>query len=386
MTVAFLIFGPLFAARPMLAALSVTIAVALGHRLLGDENGTTVPVAVYAVLGVLAAAEMVLVRFRDWIGTLPSVWRAGGHAVSAGACAALLLLPLSVGDGVPVALAAVAAFICGRQWSWFRGELLDLDPTGILRLKLIMEVVEIGWSVGIAIITALYPRLALGVVALSALTVAFSAVVARLWEKSAETACGSCGKPVHACAPVCRHCRAQRTPSRAAWNGRPRKVPALSVAHQQLALTAVGRCARCALPAGSELLGVCRHCGEARLTREEAEQFLSAVDRRLPVTLAVCAAFSAVPLFGIVAGGFYFRLSRNGCLRRYVPWHRKLLARFAVTGVTLALVLVQFVPFIGIVSIPAICLLNYAVDRHAMRQQLRAAAAASAPETVAAAA
>ncbi len=386
--VAFLVFGPLFAARPMLAAFALAIVVNFTQRLLGAPNETHIPHWAGSLLGFAAIAEWFLIRWRDWFGTLPSAWRAAFHAASASGCLALLLAPLSVQDLLPLGLAASAAFLCSRQWSAFRSELVDLDPTGILRLGLIVGAAEVLWTLGVAVITASDPRLALGIVGVSALTTVTSAVAMRLWERRAEAPCEACGKALHACALVCRHCKAQRTPSRASWNGRPRKVPALSVPHQQLALTAVGRCARCALPAGSELLATCRHCGEPRLTLQEAQQFLAAVDRRLPVTLAVCAAFSAVPLFGIVAGGLYYRLSRSGSLRRYVPWHRKLLARIFVTLATLLLVLVQFVPFIGIISVPAICFLNYAVDRHTLRVQLRAAAAAAAtaPTPVAAAA
>jgi hypothetical protein len=382
--VAFLVFGPLFAARPMLAAFALACVVHFAQGLLGQPNPIEIPRFAMVLLGVAATAEWVLIRWRDWFGTLPSAWRAGFHAVSAGGCLALLRAPLSAEDALPIALAAGAAFICGRQWSAFRGELVDLDPTGILRLGLIVGAGEVLWTLGVAGITVFYPFLAFVVVGLSALTTLTSAVAMRLWEKRAEAPCGSCGKAIHACALVCRYCRTQRTASRASWNGRPGKVPAVSVAHQQTALTAVGRCARCALPAGSELLSVCRHCNEPRLTRAEAEQFIAAVDRRVPLTLAVCAAFSAIPLFGIVAGGIYYRLSGCGSLRRYVPWQRRLLARIFVTLATLLLVFVQFIPFIGIISVPAICFLNYAIDRQTVQAQLRAATEAPAVMAVAA--
>jgi hypothetical protein len=145
-----------------------------------------------------------------------------------------------------------------------------------------------------------------------------------------------------------------------------------------MSLTAAGRCARCAAPCPGGILATCPHCHAPRLSPEEAEQVLLDIDRRLPVTLTVCAAMSAVPVLGLLVGSVYVQLSRNGSLGRYASLKRRLGGRTVMLLATLGLGLLQSVPVVGIVSLPLLAALRYGMDRRAVRSSLNKAASAEA--------
>jgi hypothetical protein len=137
-----------------------------------------------------------------------------------------------------------------------------------------------------------------------------------------------------------------------------------------MSLTAAGRCARCATPCPGEILAVCPRCHAPRLTAEQAQQVLRDIDRRLPVTLGLCAGMSAVPVLGLLVGGVYFRLSRNGSLGRYASLKRRLGSRVVMLLATIGLALLQSVPVVGIVSLPVLAALQYGMDRRAVARSL----------------
>ena len=84
------------------------------------------------------------------------------------------------------------------------------------------------------------------------------------------------------------------------------------------------------------------------------------------MTLGVCAAMSVVPVLGLLVGGISFRLSRNGALGRYASLKRRLGSRVVMVLATIGLALLQSVPVLGIVSLPALAALQYAMDRRAV--------------------
>lgn len=370
--------APAFAARPALTALCVAAALSYAERAIGGAALETVPGWLGALLFVGAVMEHLLLwRARDWLDDLPSWVRA---AVKAAAAVVTLValkndrfveLP-EAGWVFSAALLAVATWLFARAWSTARGLILTVDPGGALRIRYAVDLAEIFFTVGGVALVALNSRIALFFLGASVVAAAFFAAVAYAWERSAEVPCAHCGKQVHACALLCPSCSNARGDARRAnWTGRPSRAPIRSAEHQRMSLTAAGRCASCASPGRPRnLLAPCARCG-AKYDAEAAKQFLRAIDKRLPVTLAVCAAFSAVPVFGLVVGLLFFALSRNGSLRRYAPWQSRFVARLLVSGATVLLALLQPIPILGIVSLPAICALNYVVDRSAIRLTLR---------------
>lgn len=362
-------FGTAFAARPLLAALVAGTAASLFHRF-GGASLDGVPAAVLLPAFVLSTGEMfVLWRLRGFWDEVPLPIRAGAHAVICFITAALLIHPRA-SQAPAVALAVMTTFFLAFEWSRFRGQLLVFDPGGTLSLATLLGAAEVVFTLGAALLAVFVPWGSVALAGLACVAAVAAAIIRRLWERSAEIDCEQCHAKVHLCASVCGSCGQTRGPRRALWTGRPGTSPLSSPEHQRMSLTAAGRCTRCASPCPGNLLSVCPCCHAPRLTREQAQQVLAAIDRRLPVTLGVCAAMSALPVLGLLVGGVYFRLSRNGSLGRYASLKRRLASRVVVVLATIALALVQPVPVVGMVSLPLLAALQYGLERRAVARSL----------------
>lgn len=380
--VAAVALAPAFAARPLLATFTLTCAVASGQRMIAAGGAPHVPVWLWVLLVVAAVCEHLLFwRARPWLDDVPSTARGAFKAViTFMALAGLLWLGADLSTVMTPSewlFAAVSAsgatLFFARAWSGARGLLLTIDPTGALRLRYAVDMGEIVFTVGGVLLAGFSPAPAVAFLTLSAMAALFFLVVGWAWERTAEVKCARCAADIHACALICPACHMGREEAkRASWTGRPKRQRVQSADHQRMQLAVVGRCSFCASPdRPRSLLAPCARCKSA-FSAEEAKQFLRAVDRRLPVTLAICAACSAVPVFGLVAGLVFYGLSRPGSIRRYVPWQSRFVARLFVSVATVALALIQPVPLLGILSVPLVCALNYAVDRSAVRLSLRA--------------
>ena len=361
--------GTAFAARPFLAVLVIGGATTAFHHF-GGTPIDALPAAVLMPAFVLSTGEMfVLWRLRGFWDEVPLPIRAGGHAALCLILSALLIHG-QVSQAPAVGVAVVTTFFFAFEWSRFRGQLLVFDPGGGLSLATLLGAAEIVFTIGTALLAVFLPRVSLGLAVLACGAAVAASVTRRWWERSAEVDCVKCQAKVHACAFVCAACGQAREPRRALWTGRPGSSPLTSPEHQRMSLTAAGRCARCATPCPGEILAVCPRCHAPRLSAEEAQQVLRDIDRRLPVTLGVCAGMSAVPVLGLLVGGVYFRLSRNGSLGRYASLKRRLGSRVVMLLATIGLALLQSVPVVGIVSLPVLAALQYGMDRRAVARSM----------------
>lgn len=358
--------GTAFAARPFLAMVVLGFASALLHRF-GGAPLEGVPIAALAPAFVLSSVEMfVLWRLRGFWDEVPLPLRAAGHAALCGATC-VLLIHGEVSTVPAVSVAVVATFFLSFEWSRFRAQLLVFDPGGGLSLATLLGAAEVIFTIAAALLAVFFPRVSLGLAGVAVCAAVVASIMRRWWERSAEVDCEQCHAKVHACAFVCGGCgHLREAPRNALWTGRPGSAPLTSPEHQRMSLTAAGRCARCATPCPGDILATCPRCHAPRLSKEEAARVLRDIDLRLPVTLGVCAAMSVVPVLGLLVGGLYFRLSRNGALGRYASLKRRLGSRVVMLLATIGLALLQSVPVVGIVSLPALAALQYAMDRRAV--------------------
>jgi hypothetical protein len=346
--------GVAFAARPFLA--SLVVLVCSGSPLWLDAGA----------FGLASVEAVVLFRLRSFWDEVPKWLRALGHA---GLCAAVLALTSKAPVGI--AGAALLAFLFALEWSRSRGQLLVFDPGGALSLSMLLGATEVVFTVAASVLAVFLPRVALALTVMVAVGAVLSAILRWGWERAAEVLCEQCAKPVHACARFCSHCGQERAHPRVAlWTGRPGSSEQRSVVHQRMSLTAAGRCGRCAAVCSGGLRATCAACQAPRLDADEAQQVLRDFDARLPVTLAICAAISAVPVAGLLVGAVYFRLSRNGALGRFVPLTGRLAGKTVLLFATIGLGLLQSVPVVGIASVPLLAALTYAMDRRAVAARM----------------
>jgi hypothetical protein len=103
-------------------------------------------------------------------------------------------------------------------------------------------------------------------------------------------------------------------------------------------------------------------------SRTAVEGYLSALHRKTPLTLLVLAALGSVPIFGLLAGILFYRLTLVGAVRHYAPTSARVFGRWVLRGVNGLLLLLQPVPALGIVVLPLMCLTNLAFyTRHVTR-------------------
>ncbi|KAA3663405.1 MAG: hypothetical protein DWQ04_10755 [Chloroflexi bacterium] len=130
-------------------------------------------------------------------------------------------------------------------------------------------------------------------------------------------------------------------------------------------LLAQKRCPRCATQfRGKNMHQMCEACGESVLDSPEAVQgYVQYFDKKLPLTLTICAALGIVPLVGLVVGIVYYRLTLVSPMRRYVPVAQGCLGKWGTRLINFVLLTFQPLPVVGAFILPLMCFINYRVYR-----------------------
>ena len=244
--------------------------------------------------------------------------------------------------------------------------LQDADEGDDLGVQGALVWVEDAFVFGGIAILAVFPVLAVAVLAATALLLFAMERWTAHREASRRVPCTSCEADVHPSAPTCPSCGVAREPRALGFLGRPKEAPA-GAAHPQL-LLAAKRCPHCATRLGSNrLTQSCDACGrDAFSSRADVDSYVAALTRQLPKTLLVCAAFGAVPLLGLIPGIIYYRLSLLGGLRRYLPLTTSFATRWLSRFLTVGLLSLQWIPIVGAAMLPLLALANYALYRRAL--------------------
>jgi len=189
-------------------------------------------------------------------------------------------------------------------------------------------------------------------------------------ERRQMAPCAGCQTLNHLSGVRCSNCR-EPLPQ-------PHPVGVLGVA--RLGRVANKRCPSCATGWVEKRLGqCCAQCGTAVFADSTAlDAYLSSLEARLPKTLAICLGFSSISLFGLIPGILYYRVSLISSLRYYVPGALVFGVRWLVRMLNLVLLLLQVVPFVGAITLPLMCWLNFSVFSAASRRQAGTLAAPAA--------
>ncbi len=128
----------------------------------------------------------------------------------------------------------------------------------------------------------------------------------------------------------------------------------------------------------------CPECRTVTFASErEFRLYLDVLAKRLPKTLLVSLALSAIPIVGVVPGVVYYRLTLISGLRGYVPMMRGCVSRVLLFFIRWILIALQPIPILGALVIPLMCLSSYLIYRRALvgraRKDLAAGTAVNAP-------
>jgi hypothetical protein len=332
-------------------------------------------------LGVLAALELVAERVPEAQAVLVEV-----HAyLKAGMAALTYLGVLNATDRaalgpmvreagllayLPVVAVGAGVFLAGRARAGFVRPLAEADEDDDLGLQGGLRWAEDLWAGLGPVALIVFP---LVTVLACGLAVVALVVIERRVESRGERGkvpCARCGRLIHASAPTCTACHAAVE--------HPRAVGLLGQAQEGAAdlsslpdrLVAVKRCPVCAtrfgLRAVRQTCSECRH----RLMHDPvaARGYIASIDRRVPLTCAVCLVLGLVPVLGVIPGVIYYRLTIIAPFRRYIPPGQGFAIRWVVRLVVVALVACQWVPVVGASALPLMALIQYVAYRSAYRR------------------
>jgi hypothetical protein len=247
----------------------------------------------------------------------------------------------------------------------------DADEDDDLGLMSVFIWLEDLFVVGGVLVLAIFPLLSMVLLALTA--IGLFSVDRWMAHRSRrfEVPCGACETPIHASAPGCWSCGTRRDPVAVGAFGQPRLETTVSdrEAHGHR-LIARRRCPSCAsrLDRG-RLHQECDRCGHVTFgDEEELASYVRHLQRQLPRTILVCAAFGAVPLVGLVPGIIYYRLTLLGGLRRYLPTGASIVTKWVVRILNLVLIALQWIPVLGAAMLPLLCVTNFLLYRRALKK------------------
>lgn len=382
---------PMFASRPFLAAWLTCVLAKFGTSIpfLGSSDVVeTLARApewfrsgwMLAVLTALAALEVVAAKrpeVREWLDTIDG-WVKSGVAM----LVSLAVLDRdtastierihsqgfgveNLGTAITGGLTFAASSLRQRVFEW----LAHIDDDDDIGLQSVLSWVENSWTVLGILFLVVFPVVALVLSALTTLALFAWERRARKRELASRVACTTCSEKILPHATRCHACGTANASMRAVGVfGNPKDGPAESLERQRFDLVARKRCPLCATRLKKR--AVQQSCPQCRAvtfaSREDFDLYLASLNRRLPRTLLVCFALSAIPLAGVVPGVLYYRLTLVSGLRGYVPPLRGCLTRVVVRLVNFGLIALQPIPIAGAFVLPLMCLATFFIYRSAL--------------------
>ncbi len=193
-------------------------------------------------------------------------------------------------------------------------------------------------------------------------------------EKSHQSPCHECGHDNHNSAFHCANCDS------ALKNVKDVGFMGLSKHHVQAGEPAVHiqkllRASRCSYCAGkSSNDGMASHCKACDRpffnTRDEGLQYIQNIRKRIPLTLLVTSACGFFPVVGFIPGIIFYRIYLLSGLKIYTNLGAGFLIRLLLRIFFIFLILFNFTPFFGFVSIPIMAMANYFMYSKSLKNQL----------------
>ena len=338
-------------------------------------------------MGVLALLESMAQKNTDlaeFFGAFESPIKGFGNAI--------FTKIVTVKFNVKVA-SAMTVMVAAFDWTWLWGivtglavwllatmrnqirmALTDLDPDDDLRIRKLFSWAEDGWVVTGSVFLLALPLLALIMAGLSVLTLVTISGYLKIRERKQSLPCQHCGHADPPTALVCGNCGVDRpNPVQVGIFGQPTSRPVEDRHIQEQHLAWRKRCPRCASRLPKKAIKQhCPTCSTVHFPSSQAvDAYFATLDAKLPKTLLVCTLLSLIPLVGLVPGIIYYRLSLIAGLRGYLPRSKGCLTRWLARLGVLLLLSFQWVPLLGAISLPLICLMNFGLHRKAVQMEKR---------------
>jgi hypothetical protein len=288
------------------------------------------------------------------------------YSVSAAGLAGALSFVAPILSIIWAAILAGATWLLGRVRAAIVDTINTLDDGNSLGLQSLFHWSETAWTA-----IATYMIIFLPIIALTLCALTVATLVAIRWyfdrrERLSMIACSHCATKIHPTAPACPSCRQpQAQPRQVGLFGQPKDLLVTDPAAHRLELIARKRCPICATRLKERTVRqACTGCGTVTFADMGAiNLYMRSLHARLPRTLLICFLCGLIPVVGVVPGIAYYRLSLIASLKGYVPRTIGCLTRWGIRLAGLLLLMLQPIPILGSLTLPAMCLLNYTVYR-----------------------
>jgi hypothetical protein len=250
--------------------------------------------------------------------------------------------------------------------------LTEMDPMDEIGIRKLLSFIETSLGIFGPLFVVIMPFVAVSLAGFAVLILYLVKHQLEKREAKEYRACMNCSHENHLCAPNCGQCNTViETPFAVGLFGQAIETPVTNLEQHKLALIENKRCSYCAERSKEKALDiVCEVCNKPFFDDiEKIDSYLAHLRRKLPKTLLVTAIFSAIPIIGIVPGILYYRLTLISGLRMYLPRVSNFWARWFVRIGGLVLLCFQWIPGLGIISLPLMCLLNYGVYSSSFKRQ-----------------
>jgi hypothetical protein len=337
------------------------------------------------IMGVLALLELLATRNEGVRQMLDRV----DHVVKPGVAALTTVGVLSATDAeviqaiqqAGVGCGALAGFVAAlvywiglwRKAVW--NFLVDIDADDSLGLQELFGWVEEGWAFFGVVMLIVFPIVMLILTGIAMLILHGIHRALEHREESKRVPCASCQAMIYPCAVACPACKARvAQPCTVGFFGQSKPATVANVETLPAEMAEKRRCPVCAsrLPKHTPHQ-TCPVCGRQPFADSAfAARYDATVLRRGWRVLPLCFAFGLLPGLGVVPGVLYYRHAWVAPYRRYVPPLRSMVTRWIIRIVCFVLLMIQWVPVLGWISLPLMALVNHLFFRRAFRTVLTA--------------
>ncbi len=379
----------IFPSRAFLPALVTALVLSFGHSIPWiAESGLAGRVdapswftsnTALVVLGLLSLLELVATKssdLRELLDQFDGQVKAGMALLTALGVASVrdaqvvhAIQQAALADLLFGLMAAGGVYFFTSLRRSFYDLLSEMDASDALGLQRLLSWAEEAWVAFGAVMLIVFPLL---MILLTAIVFGLLYVCQKTLQQREEQrriACASCAKSIYPCAVACPACETANVQAcSVGWLGQSRLDRRADPQHHALHLIEVRRCSHCATRlTKSRPQQVCDCCGRNVFRDDEQlDDYLRLIGYRVPSTLAVCFVLGLVPVMGVVPAILYYRFRLVNPMRRYVPWGSAWVAKWTGRLACLAVLSVQWIPVVGIGSLPIMASINYFVYRRAL--------------------
>lgn len=277
-----------------------------------------------------------------------------------------VLARVDTGDYFFVFLIMVGTFLVAGSHNKIVQNISEVDDTDDVGLMKSLSWLQNSWSVFGVLFVVLFPAV------MSFLILIFIGFIMLLRkrieakEENSKIKCSNCSYLIYRCAIFCPNCKTKnQNPLRLNWLGGVTSEPVANPKTHALEMLSNRRCRVC----GSRLLKrkpqqSCPVCKNKPFKKREAvKKYDQMISNRIPNVLIICTAFSFIPIFGLIPGVIYYRILVVAPYNRYIGQGRSVFLKWSFRVVAFFLMMIQWIPIIGAVSVPAMAWINFSLYR-----------------------